>query len=150
MMKKETDTVFTQTSISGIHEITKLEDLKKSFSCICLKGSKCYACMKKDEDIRTLRTQDILLAYSSRPCQVVSSSFKIETDEVSSSSITEERTTICKTSISDDSSSESVTTIDVVLQPKEKINLTGKVNVVFKCMRSIVYYIEKRYLLVIV
>lgn len=142
MMRKETNTVFTQTSISGVHKVTKL---KESVSCICLKNTKCYACIKSDEDIQTtLRTQDILLSYSNRPCQIV----KMETDRhyVSSIDTTVERLTTSTTPVSDDSSSESATTIDVVLKPEERINLTGNVNftVALKFIHNEIIYNERK------
>lgn len=140
-MRKETNTVFTQTSISGVHEVTKL---KESVSCICLKDTKCYACITSDKDIRTtLRTQDILLAYSNRPCQIV----KMETDRrhVSTIGTSVERSTTSTTPVSDDSiSSESATTIDVVLKPKEGINLRGNDNDNLKFIQRIYYMVYKR------
>ncbi|XP_043485395.1 uncharacterized protein LOC122513193 [Polistes fuscatus] len=132
MAKKKTMTVFTQTSISGIREVTKLEKLIETYSCICLKHSKCYICnsVTKDqhfkENLQMLRTQDILLAY--RPCNVVNSSFDIEFDRVSTSSTEEKSITSNRIQFSSESSSGSVATINVALKPKERISIKDSID----------------------
>ncbi|KAK2580293.1 hypothetical protein KPH14_012535 [Odynerus spinipes] len=131
MEKTKTQTVFTQTSIAGVDEVTKLEPSKESYTCFCLKGSQCFMCLSTktdrspEQEMKMLRTQDILLSY--KPCGVVKSHVKIETNRISSKCIAK-KSIRPRIQTSDDSSSDSNETIDVVLKPKDGVKLSESLN----------------------
>lgn len=132
MTKKKTETVFTQTSISGIHEITKLEESKISNSCFCLKDSTCLTClsMKKNKslqgEMKMLRTEDILLAY--KPYHVGSTPHRTQMDFVPTKCL-EERSEKTRSHISEYlSDSDSTATVEVVLKPKERLQCKDSID----------------------
>ncbi|CAL7944172.1 unnamed protein product [Xylocopa violacea] len=76
MVKKDTETISTQTSIAGISEIRKIKKSKEVLCSVCRRQSMCQWCLNDreiesvpEEEIKMLRTQDILLAY--KPCYIV-------------------------------------------------------------------------------
>ena len=75
MSKKETETISTQTSIAAISEVKKIKKSKEVLCSVCRRQSMCQWCLNDQEltvpqeEIKILRTQDILLAY--KPCYIV-------------------------------------------------------------------------------
>lgn len=76
MTKKETETISTQTSIAAISEVKKIKKSKEVLCSVCRRQSMCQWCLNDQEvesvpkeEIKILRTQDILLAY--KPCYIV-------------------------------------------------------------------------------
>ncbi|XP_076763390.1 uncharacterized protein LOC143430839 [Xylocopa sonorina] len=77
MLRKDTETISTQTSIAGISEIRKIKRSKEVLCSVCRRQSMCEWCLNDqetesapaEEETKMLRTQDILLAY--KPCYMV-------------------------------------------------------------------------------
>ncbi|XP_012143188.1 uncharacterized protein LOC105662773 isoform X2 [Megachile rotundata] len=76
MLKKETETLGTQTSVTGISEVKRIEEPKDILCSVCRRQSMCQWCVAGEdtedgprEEVKILRTQDILLAY--KPCYVI-------------------------------------------------------------------------------
>ncbi|KOC58866.1 hypothetical protein WH47_01390 [Habropoda laboriosa] len=76
MSKKETETISTQTSIAGISEVKKMKKSKEVLCSVCRRQSLCQWCLNDQEtetgpqeEMKILRTEDILLAY--KPCYIV-------------------------------------------------------------------------------
>lgn len=70
--KPETDTASTQTKIAGFPEVEKLKEQLEIPCSVCTRESECRWCSGSQQDfnlqeeVKILKTQDILLAY--RPC----------------------------------------------------------------------------------
>ncbi|XP_024938407.1 uncharacterized protein LOC107264995 [Cephus cinctus] len=76
MLKSKTDEISTQTSIAGVPEVTKIQEPKETLCSVCKRDSICHVCLAAEketdlsiENIKILRTQDILLTYN--PCYVI-------------------------------------------------------------------------------
>lgn len=82
-MKKCTEIAATQTGLAGVPEIAKLKP-KDVLCSVCTRESICHLCLAAqeensllpEEDIKILRTQDILLAYN--PCYFIGTALEEE------------------------------------------------------------------------
>ncbi|XP_034187546.1 uncharacterized protein LOC117607687 [Osmia lignaria lignaria] len=128
MLKKETETISTQTSLTGVLEVKRIEESKEILCSVCKRQSKCRWCIAGDEtedipreEVKILRTQDILLAY--KPCYVITTASK-KTSDLQPVCHSEPKVKLLPKSpcyVSTESTDGSRDTINICLQPKKGI-----------------------------
>lgn len=134
MTKKETETVYTQTSLAGIYEVKRRKESRDLICSVCRRPSTCQACLMDQDDVgapwqdtKVLRTQDILLAY--KPCYIVTKASEKDKrgllpscPPVAKAQPPPPPPFICTSKYS---AGESGETINVFLQPEKKIKPQG-------------------------
>ncbi|CAD1474135.1 unnamed protein product [Heterotrigona itama] len=130
MSKKETETTSTQTSIAAISEVKKIKKSKQVLCSVCRRQSMCQWCLNDQElknipqeEIKILRTQDILLAY--KPCYIVTKVTERDENLQLPCLSQIKLKPLAQSSLKEDPVAESRHTICVFLQPDKKIKPQG-------------------------